>query len=157
MNYLGLFRCAVGNLEENARLDLVDALTAGGSRINVQHIAEIPYPLDPQDMAVAANEDIGGIDGQQRGHGTIPLSRPAADVRHPEPQAGDLDPKMLFRANAYRSPVDIAPYGVHGRDLLQPIENLRCADIARVENEIDVAQVFRQRGVKVTVRVGKEP
>lgn len=155
MDDLRLSGRGVRDFQAYARLYLVQPLPAGGSGINVQHIAERSNALDPQYVAVTADEYAGRILREVVCHCAAPLSGPPPDVGHPESEAFELDAQVLLRARPYRRPVDVAVDGLHGRDLFKPIEDLRRTEVSCMQDEIYVAEILLQGRMKVRVRIGE--
>lgn len=63
---------------------------------------------------------------------------------------------MFGGTNAHRLPVDVAPDRRNGGEFLELVEYQRRADVAGVENQVDVAKKIRNGRVKETVRVGED-
>lgn len=153
MDNLRLPRGSFMQFEANAGLDLVKSLTSGRARVNVQHILQFLDALDPEDVAVSADEDIGRVSPECGGDAASPASGVAAYVGHPETEPFELESLMLARSEPYLLPIHIPPYTSDGGQLLELVKNIGRADVAGVENEIDFAQVVGEGRVKPGVRV----
>lgn len=132
------------------------SLAARSTRVNVQHISQIPSPFYTQDVTVSAYEDVRRIGTNIGSDRTVPAPGMPADVGHPEPKALQLEALVLRRAKPNRSTVDISPYGRNGRKLLELIQDIRRSDVARMQDLINIAQILRYGRMKIAVRIGND-
>lgn len=153
MDNLRLPRGSFMQLEAHAGLDLMKPLASGRARVNVQHILQFLDALDPEDMAVSADEDVGRVSPECGSDAASPASGVPTYVGHPEAQSVELESLMFARSEPYLLPIHIPPYTSDGGQLLELVKDIGCADVAGVENEIDFAQVVGEGRVKPGVRV----
>lgn len=156
MNNFRLPRRTVGDLEANARTDLVESLASCRTRVNVQHILQFSDPFDAEDVAVAAYEDVRRVDLQRGCNVAVPAPRVASDVGHPDAQPFDIESLMLFGAKPDGCSINIPPNGPYGRERLELVEYGRRPDVAGMKNEVYAGKVLRQCGVKIGVCIGED-
>ena len=153
MHNLGLRGCTIAYVQPHARLHLVESLPACCARIQVQHPAQLRHALDPQNVAVSANEHVRPLGAKHRTHPSPPPVGVAADVVHYEPNAIEFEPLGLREAAADRWAINIPIDAAHGRDDFQRFQYGYWAYVAGVEYQIDLRERFGNGWMEETVRV----
>lgn len=157
MDYLSLAGRPVADFETYARFYLMEPLPSSGAGVNVQHILQIPDSFYTEDVAVPANEDIRRIGPHFGGDSPAPSPGMAADVRHPEAETLELELLVLGRTKPYRASIYITPDRAYRRQLLELVQDVRRSNIAGMEYQINLSQVFGQGRMKVGMGVGEDP
>lgn len=156
MNDFRLLRPAVSEMQSNERLDLLESLTAGRSRIQKQHTVQIGDALDLQNVAVSTYKYIGGILGQLFTHPPLPSARAACNVGHPEPHTGHLE-TVVFRIGMAQTPtVYISPDRTYRGDGFQLINQVNRTDIPGMQDQVHILQISVHVWMKPTVGVRKD-
>ena len=156
MHHRGLCGPAVLNGKPEARLLLVQALCAGGTRVYVQHVVKARNPLHPKDVAVPAHQHVGRVGRQLFAHALLPPTGPPGDMGHPEVEPFHRNPVVLKNATPDRRVVDVAPHGRDRGHRLQPVQDRQVADVPGVQDPVHARQVVRQVGVEVAVGVRED-
>ena len=155
MKNFGLPRRAVFEDEAHARFHLVEALPPGGAGVDKEHAVQCSDAFDLEDVAVAADEHVGGLLAEDQTDTALPSSGSSGDVSHPEREPVELEALMLGRPMAQVRPVDVAPDGAGRGERFELVQDLRAAYIAGVQDQIDVGQNLGQGRMEIAVRVGE--
>jgi len=147
---------AIGHFQAYTRLDLMKALLSRGAGVDEEHTSQLRHTFHAQDMTVTTNEHIRRIPAECRSDPRRPLPRPAADVRHPEPESLNLEVLVFRYPAADVLTVDVAPHRPNGGYGFEPVQYLRRAYVARVQNKIRVFEDVGEFGMKVAVRVRED-
>ena len=131
------------------------ALPPGGAGVDKEHAAQVIDAFDPEDVAVAADEHVGGLLAKRPAHAALPASGSSGDVGHPEREPVEVEALMLGCPLAKVRPVDVSPDGARWGQRFEPVEDREATQIAGVQDQIDVGQIPRQRWMEIAVRVGE--
>ncbi len=103
-------------------------------------------------MRVAVHDHVAGVPRQQQ------LRPRAADfvaVAHMNREAANVQPAFSPQQRV-SSIVDVAGYSFDGRNRGQLTKNVRAADVAGMDDQLDASQRVPQLRAEETVRVGDE-
>lgn len=133
--------------------DFVEALLSGGAGVDVQQaVFLVVYHLE--DVAVAADEDVGPrqLDLSAQGRRIVP--RPAADVHHQHTGALAFEEIDLRQAEVQVEAVAVAPHGADGFELAQLVQ-YSVADVASVPQLVAVLEEGEDLRCQCAVSVGE--
>lgn len=143
------------DLHAQQRAHPVEPVRACRPRIDEQ-AAPPGIALHPQDVAVAAQEDVRAFGLEPGAYARGVAARMSADVDHRTPQSGAV-PNEPFRASTpHPVVVDVAIDGPDGGHGGQPVEHLEAADVAGVPDFCAALEVVEDAVVEVAVGVGKD-
>ena len=109
-----------------------------------------------QNVAVAAYEQVGPLEGEL-GQDAFRVFRGATtDVRHPNLRPSRGEPRVLRPLCPNGLSVDVAKHRAHGRHFLEGICDLEAADVPRMPNLVAPLHVLEDSLVHVAMGVGKQ-
>lgn len=140
--------------QTNAGLDLMEALAAGRSRVEIQHTTQRRHTLNPKDMTVAADEDVGRILAEHGSETGLPSIRVSGNVGHPETDAVQFEPVVNRIPTPNKLPVDISHDGTDRCDGRQLFQDVGITHIPAVQDDITPLQHGAQFGMDPAVGIG---
>lgn len=120
------------------------------------HSAPVGIAFHPQDVAVAADEQVRTFGDKPVAHARCIPSGMAADVEHRATQSAAFPEQPFWAGAAHAVVVDVAKYSPHRCDFGECIEDLEAPDVARMPNLRAAFEVVQNAVVEVAVGVGKD-
>ena len=148
----------IDNFNADARFDRVETLPTSRAGIDEKHSSEPRNSFDLEDMTVTADKSIRLVLLKDRSDSVGPLPGISTDVCHQKAHSADGETLKFRRTMPNIPAIDISIYGFYRRpDGFQFIQNVRCADISGVENQIADGECFMRFGVKPAVGIRNNP
>ena len=150
---IGVFHYPVLQEQPYTSFHLMEALPAGRARVEIQHVVQFFHTLNPQDVAVPADENIGPFAVQHCADSRPPSLRMASDVMQKKVGAIQVEPLGFPEPPTYGRAVDISKDAADGRDGLQLIKHIDGSYIAGVEDQVYVAERLVNRWMEISMCV----
>ena len=133
----------------------MESMYACGAGVDVEDI-EARVVHDLEDVGVPADEEGGRGCSECTANGCVVVAGVASDVL--DEHVGSLNGEAVYLgvAQAYVSPIDVAPYGTERAESLEPLGYLERTDVARVPHLIALGKVPCVAFVPMAVGVGEE-
>ena len=134
--------------------DAVEARATGGTGVDVEEVVVVVVH-DFEDVAVAADKDVGTRQSEGALQGWRIVAGPAADVHHEYAEAFDFEEELLFEFIMKGEAVAVAPDGTDGFPGAELVEDA-WADVAGVPEFVAVAEEGVDLRGDVAVGVAKD-
>lgn len=141
--------------ETDEGTDVMPALEAGSTRIDVEEL-ELGVVLHLQDMAVTANEELGGTGKELVADAPVVTTRVTTDVGHQHVGSFARPAQQFGKHAAEVAAIAVADDGSKGTERGEAVGELHTTDVAGVPDLVALAEVLQVLVVPETMGITQQ-